>query len=130
MNTGHSKLVLGLFTIVTRAVLIEVFEQEAATGKIILDDEDPDVLEAVLRHLYGLPYVVPEHTEPCIFHAKMYNAGDYYQLSRLKANALAIAEPLLNKLDCSSKASTLLELVKLAYEGTSDADRGELYRLR
>ena len=45
------------------------------------------VVYAVLEHLYGLCYGIPSNEPHAKFHAKVYFAGDYYQLPSLKSEA-------------------------------------------
>ena len=48
---------------------------------------DPNVIQAVLEHLYGRLYVPPFGEHHAKFHAKIYFAGDYFQLPSLKHEA-------------------------------------------
>ena len=48
---------------------------------------EPAVIHAVLEHLYGRLYGIPEDEPHAVFHAKVYSAGDYFQLTTLKKEA-------------------------------------------
>ena len=49
----------------------------------------------MLRHLYNLPYELPEGQDPAVHHARMYIAGEFYGIPSLKSNATTLITPLL-----------------------------------
>lgn len=91
---------------------------------INLDSSEQSIVDGVLHYLYDLPYIVPEGTEPAPFHAKMYTAGEFFELPLLKKNALALLEPLLVS-NAVVKEDVYLQVAKEAHEGTPTMDRGK-----
>lgn len=62
--------------------------KEGKTGVITLDNDDPDVVLAVLNFLYGLPYLATSDDQSAAtFHAQIYAAAEFYQLPELKETA-------------------------------------------
>ena len=86
-------------------------------------DDDEDVVEAVLKHLYGILYSVPEsYDSAATFHALVYAAGEFYQIAQVKEiashNFAAVAA--LGReatIDCFAAAEAV-------YTGTQERDRG------
>lgn len=56
-----------------------LYIQEAMTNQVILNDDDPQAIEAMIHFMYSFDY---EHTGrtmlPTVFHAKVYQVADKY----------------------------------------------------
>jgi hypothetical protein len=67
--------------------------QEGGLKEIKLQEDDPEALMAILRHLYGLPYSADladwdDGTSP-LPHAMVYTTADKYQITSLKIDSYA-----------------------------------------
>lgn len=54
---------------------------------VVVDSDDPQVIEAVLQSLYCIEYTVPSGRAAAPFHASVYSAADFYQLDALRNHA-------------------------------------------
>ena len=53
-----------------------------------LDNDDPKLLNAVVKFMYGIDYTVPAGLDAAVFHADLYSYAEYYQLPSLKQSKL------------------------------------------
>ena len=92
---------------------------------IEITNTPPDVLKVVLGFLYGKHYQAPQSDQAAIFHAKVYSAGDFYQIPVLKKSArrrfkqiaYASSSPTEGAKQCFAAAEEV-------YSGTPSSDRG------
>jgi len=63
--------------------------QEAKSGKVVLKEDDPHVVAAMLHYLYHLDYVDEGYGDwaPMILDYKLYVMADKYQIEALQALA-------------------------------------------
>ena len=62
----------------------------------MIDEQDPEILDAVLDFMYGRPYGVPQGWERLVFHSKMYSAAFYFQLPTLRKTAFGFFESAMS----------------------------------
>lgn len=95
------------------AIPINIFTQESHTNVIEFAEEDPDVVRAALRLLYGMNYTNEHDPLSNIFHLKMYLFTDKYTVSSLQEVALNNLESALQN---TWDAKDLPETIRLVYE--------------
>ena len=89
------------------------------------DEDDPQVIKALLGYLYGLSWAVPDGYRPAIFEAAMYAAGDYYQLPTVKDRAAHNFKAIAGKAPTPfDGAAACFEAAMAVYQNTPQADRG------
>ena len=82
------------------------------------------MVHVVVGFLYGFNYIVPDDEPAATFHARVYSAGDYFQLPHLKKSAvdnfcdIAHAEP--KNLE---QAVSCLQAAPEIYSGTPESDK-------
>ena len=89
---------------------------------ISLEDTQPVILEAVLKHLYGLNYSSSkqEGTSTARFHAEIFEAGAYFQLPVLQESAARNFESALKD---ATEPAVMRSTALYVYLNTSDQDR-------
>ncbi|KAJ2896216.1 hypothetical protein MKZ38_005745 [Zalerion maritima] len=62
--------------------------QESSSGKYLIDDESPSVVEAMLYYMYHFEYnggsLLGSRQTPMVFHAEMYAIAELYDIKALK----------------------------------------------
>lgn len=93
--------------------------KEAQEGKIVLDDEHPQLIEALLHYFYHFDYEAPAsgngELAPIVFHVRMYAVADKYFVDPLKKLSAAKFEARALS-DLSTPA--FAEAVSLIYQTT------------
>ncbi|KAL1617699.1 hypothetical protein SLS54_007703 [Diplodia seriata] len=100
-------------------------QQEATSGVIDLTADEPATVMALLEYFYHHKYTVPAETTAGAFHAKVYAAGDYYQVKCLKEQAKSsFTTWLTGQLSRGSSQEDFFRAVEVIYDSTPESDRG------
>ncbi|KAF4627649.1 hypothetical protein G7Y89_g10503 [Cudoniella acicularis] len=94
--------------------------EEAESGILELHDDDPIIVNAMLRHLYGFEYADGVHLPEMIFNARIYGLADKYQIPNLKGLAKTKFESVARAGWNTIEFPLSIEII---YESTPSSDR-------
>ncbi|KAK2812812.1 hypothetical protein FQN50_001141 [Emmonsiellopsis sp. PD_5] len=95
--------------------------KETVDNLVLFEEEDPRVIEAMIRFVYESDYQHDdETTQGVIFHTMVYAAGEKYGIPSLKTHA---ASKFKSMLDCSFETIDLPLVVAAVYTTTVSTDR-------
>ncbi|KAF5597191.1 ARM repeat protein [Fusarium pseudoanthophilum] len=95
--------------------------QESSERVIEIMDFDPAVVRAMAHFLYCFDYESPADSSAMIFHAKVYQIGDKYDIQALKRLA---ATKYRTSIDAGWGTDSFPWAIELAYTTTPPGDRG------
>ena len=101
--------------------------KEGKSGEITLQEDDPDMVDNMLRYLYTSDYRDDANGDrPLLVNAKMYSIGDKYSIEALKE----LAEyKFSDALDAGWDIVSFPEVIDTVYNTTPASDRGLRDRL-
>ncbi|KKY16160.1 putative btb poz domain protein [Diplodia seriata] len=122
---AHKAVVCTQSTVLANACNPEHQFKEATSGVIDLTADEPATAMALLEYFYHHKYTVPAETTAGAFHAKVYAAGDYYQVNCLKEQAKSsFTTWLTGQLSRGSSQEDFFRAVEVIYDSTPESDRG------
>ncbi|PWY80864.1 hypothetical protein BO94DRAFT_548160 [Aspergillus sclerotioniger CBS 115572] len=96
--------------------------KETKENLIDLHDDDPAIIEEMLRFMYGFSYTPRSDTiPPLLFHVKAYRIGDKYEIPGLKD---AAKRTFVKDVKRDWKSDAFVSAIKEAYTTTMPTDRG------
>lgn len=95
--------------------------QESAERKIVIEDFEPSIVEAMLRFMYSFDYQTTSDIADMIFHATVYQVADKYDIPTLKQLS---SEKFNASIGDGWQSDDFPSVVKIIYETTPLADRG------
>ncbi|OJJ35968.1 hypothetical protein ASPWEDRAFT_28560 [Aspergillus wentii DTO 134E9] len=92
--------------------LFDGYWKEAKEKTIVLHDDNPDVVKAMILFMYGFDYAQRCKSDSALFHASIYCVADKYLLTALKSTAKAKYDAAVER---SLLEKTLLHLIPELY---------------